>query len=108
MCAVLDALLSAQATWLKLLCKLSLQGLGLAPVLCEHLEAMNFNAPTRIQQATLPVLLVGSANTPPPPLPLHLHLSVYHCCATSFVTVLCFVDAHHPEEEEQVLRCFDF
>ncbi|KAL3160790.1 hypothetical protein ABBQ38_009201 [Trebouxia sp. C0009 RCD-2024] len=35
------------------------QGLGLAPVLCEHLEAMNFNAPTRIQQATLPVLLAG-------------------------------------------------
>ena len=37
------------------------QGLGLAPVLCEHLEAMNFTAPTRIQQATLPVLLVGHA-----------------------------------------------
>jgi len=37
------------------------QGLGLAPVLCEHLEAMNFTAPTRIQQATLPVLLVYHA-----------------------------------------------
>jgi len=37
------------------------QGLGLAPVLCEHLEAMNFTAPTRIQQATLPVLLVWHA-----------------------------------------------
>jgi len=37
------------------------QGLGLAPVLCEHLEAMNFTAPTRIQQATLPVLLVRHA-----------------------------------------------
>ena len=35
-----------------------MQGLGLAPVLCEHLEALNFTAPTRIQQATLPVLLV--------------------------------------------------
>ena len=88
MCAVLDALLSAQATWLKLLCKLSLQGLGLAPVLCEHLEAMNFNAPTRIQQATLPVLLVGSANTPPLPSPF--------ICTSLFITavqrllLLCF------------------
>ena len=36
-----------------------MQGLGLAPVLCEHLEALNFSAPTRIQQATLPVLLVS-------------------------------------------------
>lgn len=36
----------------------------MAPVLCEHLEAMNFNAPTRIQQATLPVLLVGSLAPP--------------------------------------------
>ena len=40
---------------------LLVQGLGLAPALCEHLEAMNFNAPTRIQQATIPVLLVRQA-----------------------------------------------
>ena len=46
-----------------------LQGLGLAPVLCEHLEAMNFNAPTRIQQTTLPVLLVGQSAPPPHPPP---------------------------------------
>lgn len=35
-----------------------MQGLGLAAPLCEHLEAMNFMAPTRIQQTTIPILLV--------------------------------------------------
>ena len=35
-----------------------MQGLGRSRVLCEHLEALKFTAPTRIQQATLPVLLV--------------------------------------------------
>jgi hypothetical protein len=35
------------------------EGLGLAPVLGDHLEALNFAAPTRVQQAALPVLLAG-------------------------------------------------
>ena len=39
------------------------QGLGLAAPLCEHLEAMNFMAPTRIQQATIPTLLVSCSHT---------------------------------------------
>lgn len=66
MYAVLELVLALQ--WPSKECNgFSVQGLGLAPVLCEHLEAMNFNAPTRIQQATLPVLLVGHPPAAPPP-----------------------------------------
>ena len=69
------------------------QGLGLAPVLCEHLEAMNFTAPTRIQQATLPVLLVCHALLALLPsesisaleqqcqLPHFCHISLEFCCS---------------------------
>ncbi|KAA6429418.1 MAG: DEAD-box ATP-dependent RNA helicase 17-like [Trebouxia sp. A1-2] len=54
-----DVPLTAQQDMFGAVDSSTFQGLGLAPVLCEHLEAMNFTAPTRIQQATLPVLLAG-------------------------------------------------
>lgn len=52
-------------------------------MLCEHLEAMNFTAPTRIQQATLPVLLVGPALALTGPISF---AGLLHGCVTCVVT----------------------
>lgn len=37
----------------------SFEGLGLASSLADHLEAINFSKPTRIQQSVIPVMLAG-------------------------------------------------
>lgn len=87
-----------------------MQGLGLAPVLCEHLEAMNFNAPTRIQQATLPVLLVGYPPATPPlrilsfivlyawtlHCPVSMHSSVYNAIPHVYACMRAYILAQKP------------
>lgn len=67
-----------------------LQGLGLAAPLCEHLEAMNFQAPTRIQQATIPILLVSCFCTVH-----HIWCYMPDVATIPILLVSCFCTLHH-------------